>query len=637
MRGVDDTTMAENGNKLMKETGCFLIPGAYPMWSGYSFTVEAPEDADVSLLLYKGGSAKPVKEIPFTEEDRIGKVRSLCLNGKDIDKFEYNFLVNGEVVQDPFAHAIFGRGKFGEPYPDDPHVVRCGLLPAHDYDWEGTENPRIPLEDMVLYKLHVRGFTKTASARVKKKGTFAGLIEMIPYLKELGVNAVELMPVYDFAETTAVKKNMTGMVSEKKESGKVNYWGYIPGFYYAPKRSYCASSHPENEMRDLVKALHKEGMECILEFYFPGTVSSVAAVRALEFWKLYYHVDGFHIQGEGLPANVALTDGLLSETKLFVPSYDFPSMYSGKAPKKRVFGEYNSGFQETMRRFMKSDEDMVDGAMYHLKKNSDFFGTVNYMTSQDGFTLNDLVSYNYRHNDANGQGNQDGCSYNYSWNCGVEGPTRKAAVRKIREKQLRNAVLLELLSQGIPMIYAGDEFGNSQGGNNNAWCQDNSVGWVDWKAAKRNAALTEFVRGALAYRASHPILHAGHELRGTDYKALGFPDISFHGERAWYVNKDNASRMFGVMYYDAYAKDRTEEDKKRKFVPQDFIYIAYNFHWEKREFALPNLPQNICWKKVIDTAEDWENCLKEGTETLCRTAFVAPRSIVVLEGREADE
>ena len=286
---------------------------------------------------------------------------------------------------------------------------------------------------------------------------------------------------------------------------------------------------------------------------------------------------------------------------------------------------------------MKSDEDMVDSAMYRLKKNSDFCGTVNYMTSQDGFTLNDLVSYNYRHNDDNGQGNQDGCSYNYSWNCGVEGPTRKAAVKKIREKQLRNAVLLELLSQGIPMIYAGDEFGNSQGGNNNAWCQDNSVGWVDWKAAKRNAGLTEFVRGALAYRASHPILHAGYELRGTDYKALGFPDISFHGERAWYVNKDNASRMFGVMYYDAYAKDRTEEDKKRKFVPQDFIYIAFNFHWEKREFALPNLPQDICWKKVIDTAEDWDNCMKEGTEVLCRTATVSPRSIVVLEGREAEK
>ncbi len=614
-----------------------MIPGVYPLEGGYNFTFEAPEEASVSLLLYNRNSSVPFAEIPYEADDRIGKVRSICVMGRNMGKYEYNFLVDGEVVQDPYAHAVVGREHFGAGIPDNPHQVRCGLMPAEAYDWENTHCPRIPMEDMVIYKLHVRGFTKAAGMRVKKKGTFTGLIEMIPYLKGLGVNAVELMPVYDFGEVERTSRVNKDMVSEKKDLGKVNYWGYIPGFYYAPKRSYCATGKPENEMRDLVKALHKAGMECILEFYFPGSVNTVAAVRALEFWKLFYQVDGFHVVGDGMQPDVLLKDGFLSETKLFIQNYDFASLYHGKTPAFRYLGSYNSGFQETMRRLLKSDEDMVDGAMYHVRHNSDCHGVVNYMTSQDGFTLNDLVSYNFRHNEENGQENKDGCSYNYSWNCGVEGPTRKAAVRRIREKQIRNAVLMELLSQGIPMIYGGDEFGNSQKGNNNAWCQDNSTGWLDWRSAARNADLTEFFRRAIAYRASRPILHLGRELRGTDYKALGFPDISFHGERAWYVNRDNASRMFGIMYYNAYAVDRTEQEKKRTYVPEDFIFTAYNFHWETREFALPNLPKGICWKKVIDTSEDWNRCFSEGDEFLCRTVLAPPRSILVLEGREVTE
>ena len=628
--------MTEKRVKLTKKQGLFMIPGVYPLEGGYNFTFEASEEASVSLLLYNRNSSVPFAEIPYEEDDRIGKVHSIRVLSRNIGKCEYNFLVDGEVVQDPYAHAVVGRDRFGAEIPDDPHQVRCGLIPAEAYDWENTHCPRIPMENMVIYKLHVRGFTKAAGMRVKKKGTFAGLIEMIPYLKDLGVNAVELMPVYDFGEIERTSR-VKDMVSVKRESGRVNYWGYIPGFYYAPKRSYCATGKPENEMRDLVKALHKAGMECILEFYFPGSVSTVAAVRALEFWKLFYQVDGFHVVGGGMQPDVLLKDGFLSETKLFIQEYDFASLYHGKKPAFRYSGSYNSGFQETMRRLLKSDEDMVEGAMYHVRHNSDFHSVVNYMTSQDGFTLNDLVSYNLRHNEENGQENRDGCSYNYSWNCGEEGPTRKAAVRRIREKQIRNAVLMEMLSQGIPMIYGGDEFGNSQKGNNNAWCQDNSTGWLDWRSATKNAALTEFFRRAIAYRASRPILHMGRELRGTDYKALGFPDISFHGERAWYVNKDNASRMFGVMYYNAYAVDRTEQEKKRTYVPEDFIYVAYNFHWEPREFALPNLPKGICWKKVIDTSEDWGSCFNEGDEFLSRTVLAPPRAILVLEGREVTE
>ena len=360
---------------------------------------------------------------------------------------------------------------------------------------------------------------------------------MIPYWKELGVNTLELMPAYEFPEVPSVKQEgEKEYITDRKENDRVNYWGYASGYYLSPKRAYCAEDNVQNEVRDFVKALHKAGMECIMEFYFPGETNPFAALRALQFWKTYYHIDGFHIQGEGVPAELILRDGILSDTKIMMPGYDFSGFYGGKEPKRRVLAEYNRSFLEDMRRFLKSDEGMAEGASWHVRRNSNYNGVVNFMTCQDGFTLYDLVSYNYKHNEENGENNEDGSSYNYSWNCGIEGNTRKLAVRQMRERQMRNAFLMMTLSQGVPMIYAGDETGNSQEGNNNAWCQDNPVGWTDWKGLKRNDSLFQFVKNALAFRAAHPILHMPKELKGIDYLAKGFPDISFHGERAWYVS-----------------------------------------------------------------------------------------------------
>ena len=452
---------------------------------------------------------------------------------------------------------------------------------------------------------------------------------MIPYWKELGVNTLELMPAYEFPEVPPVKQEEEKeYITDRKESGRVNYWGYASGYYLSPKRAYCTADNVQNEVRDFIKALHKAGMECIMEFYFPGETNPFAALRALQFWKTYYHIDGFHIQGEGVPAELILKDGILSDTKIMIEGYDFSGFYGGKEPKKRVLAEYNRSFLEDMRRFLKSDEGMTEGALWHVRKNSGFHGVVNFMTCQDGFTLHDLVSYNYKHNEENGENNEDGSSYNYSWNCGTEGNTRKLAVRQMRERQMRNAFLMMILSQGTPMIYAGDETGNSQEGNNNAWCQDNPVGWTDWKGLKRNASLFAFVKNALAFRADHPILHMSKELKGTDYLAKGFPDVSFHGERAWYVSYENTSRLFGVMYYSAYEEEEKEE----------FIYVGYNFHWEERSLALPNLPEGYSWKKVADTGD-----LKEGgkflpsEEEYKKAVTAAPRTIVVLTGRQEEK
>ena len=354
-------------------------------------------------------------------------------------------------------------------------------------------------------------------------------------------------------------------------------------------------------------------------------------MKALQFWKLNYHIDGFHVKGDGLPLKLILKDGILSDTMLLLPSV--PAEYLSKEQGRiRTVAEMNAGFMEDMRRFLKSDEGMVENAMWRTRRNAPDHGVINYMACQDGFTLMDMVTYNYRHNEANGQENQDGSSFNYSWNCGVEGPSRKTVIRKTREKQLRNAVFMLMLSQGTPMIYAGDEFGNSQDGNNNAWCQDNPTGWVDWKSFKRQQKLFEFVKKAIAFRQEHPILHMRDELRGTDYLGKGFPDVSYHGERAWYVDKDNTCRMFGAFYYGGYGRDTKKSDARREYCPGDFLYIAYNFHWEERSFALPSLPEGIVWKKAADTALPWESCFDAQTDEYVKEVELAPRSIVILMG-----
>lgn len=608
------------------EKGSPFILGANKVAAGYNFAVEVPEKTEASLLLYYKKSKEPTEIIPFAQGARTGCVSTLCLGGFSPKDYEYNFCMDGRVVQDPYAHHISGREHFGEEWNrEEKHKVRCGFLREESYDWEEDEAPEFPFDDMILYKLHVRGFTKQSRLSSKKRGTFSGLAEMIPYLKDLGINAVELMPAYEFMEVSVPAEN-AGLVSAKKD-GKINFWGYLPGFYFAPKRSYCATARPEKEFRDLVKELHRAGIACIMEFYFPKEVNPMMVLHVLQFWKLYYHVDGFHILGEGAPANLILKDGILAGSKLMmeqIPVWDIPEehLLSGK-----YLAEYHAGFMQDMRRFLKSDEDTVTGAVNRIKENFNTHTAIHYLACQDGFTLADAVSYNYKHNEENGENNTDGTSYNYSWNCGFEGPCRKASVRQIRERQMRNAFLLLLLSQGVPMIYGGDEIANSQDGNNNAYCQDNPVGWVDWKGLKKNEKLLQFVKDAIAFRKSHPVLHQPKGLKGVDYLTRGFPDISFHSERAWYCSYENTSRLLGVMLCGAYAAKENGE-------PDDLVYIAFNFHGESRSIALPNLPDGKKWRKAVDTSGfEEEVFFGESEETYTRTMEISPRTIVVLLGR----
>ena len=446
------------------EKGQPLLLGTNKTEGGYNFAVEASEDSEVALLLYKKrGTAAPV-EIIFPKEFRTGRVWALKLADVSLKDYEYNYRINGEIVQDPYAYGICGREHFGAPY-DPEKEVRCRFLMEDVSGWGDESAPDIEYENMILYKLHVRGYTKLARKAVSHKGTFLGLTEMIPYWKNLGINTIELMPAYEFCEIPAGKQEkVSEHIKTRRRENVVNYWGYTPGFYFSPKSAYCSTREPEQEFRYLIRELHKNGIACIMEFYFPEETDNLMALRALQFWRAFYHVDGFHVLGGGVNWEMLLRDGILSGAKLIFQGFDFDHYYRGKIPGRRCGAESNMNFLQDMRRFLKSDEGMVEAAAWHIRHNSENHGVINYMVCQDGFTMNDLVSYNYKHNEANEEGNQDGSSYNYSWNCGIEGASRKVSVRQMRERQIKNAFLMMLLSQGVPMIYNGDEFGNSQGG-----------------------------------------------------------------------------------------------------------------------------------------------------------------------------
>lgn len=617
--------MAVPGNKnLIPQPGDPLLLGANRLSDGYNFAVEAEEDSQVSLLLYRKKGKEPVYELLLDEKYRTGRVFAVLLKKLNVTNLEYNFKINGKVVLDPCAFEISGREHFGTALDGDAHKLRCGFLKEKEYDWEGDIMPDTGYEDLILYKVHVRGYTRQAKLPAPLRGTYAGLVEMLPYLKDLGITGIELMPAYEFMEVTQ-ELEPDGLVSRKSKKDEVNYWGYKQGFYFAPKKSYCATKDPEKEFCDMIKAFHQAGILCIMEMYFPATVSSLTALRALQFWKRYYHVDGFHVLGEGASLDLIMKDGVLSGTRIMAAGMDMNAFYQGKKPAHRRFAEYNLGFLQDMRRFLKSDEDMVPAVQYRIRHNPDDHGVVNYITCQDGFTLNDLVSYNYKHNEANGEGNNDGCSYNYSWNCGVEGPSRKQQIRQMREHQMRAAFAMMLFSQGVPMIYGGDEIGNSQNGNNNAYCQDNPIGWTDWKGLKRNAGLLAFVKKAVAFRKEHPVLHADGAMKEADSQGKGFPDMSFHGERAWFCNMENTSRMIGMML----CGERPGADGKNA---DDFIYVGYNFHWEVRKIALPNLPEGMQWKKVMDTGDLSGDGFYEDGPVYTREVEMGPRTVSVLMG-----
>lgn len=566
-----------------------------------------------SLVLYRAGGKTPVKKISFPRENRIGDVWSMTVLG-DFRKIEYCFEFDGTLTEDPFGKHFTGREIWGSEKHRD-RVLRASIVQT-EYDWEEDRCPEIPYEDCILYRLHPRGFTRHTSSKVENRGTFAGIAEKIPYLKELGITTVELLPAVEFQEVMAQPK------------GKLNYWGFVPGLYFAPKASYCSGreKHPEREFKDLVKALHKAGLELVMDFFFTGQEVETFVLEVLRFWAREYHVDGFHLIGFP-PVRLIGRDPYLSRVKLFAQSWD-----GVETGRRKHLAQYNDGFAIDMKRVLKGDEGMVSSLAFHLRNNPRDYAVINFMANINGFTLMDNVCYDQKHNEANGESNRDGTDYNCSWNCGVEGPTKKKKVLDMRRKLLRNAYLLTFLSQGTPLLMAGDEFGNTQNGNNNAYCQDNEISWLNWNLTETNRDLLEFVKSLIRFRKAHPMFHMAQEPKIMDYLSCGQPDVSYHGVKAWCPEFESFRRQLGILYCGKYGKlpDGTCDD---------YFFVVYNLHWEPHEFSLPNLPKKRYWHIAMDTdAKEVNGIYPPGEELFVekqKSYLVEPRTIMVFIGKAA--
>lgn len=604
-----------------------------------------------SLVLFEKGENEPWQTFTMEETSRNGDVWNLTLESDGVFpvNLEYCFEMDGVLAADPYGRSILGWESWGEP--ENINKVLKSPVWEEPFDWEGDVLPQIPYEDCIIYHAHVRGLTKHASSRVREKGTFRAVMEKIPYLKELGITTLELMPVNEFGEIMTVygkaaisykagqasrektEKTPTAEkvgAGEKIPTGLINYWGYDDGYYFAPKASYSSgrNKNPVRELKQLVRELHKNGLELVLELYFKGTESPAYVLDVVRFWVREYHLDGIHLVGQA-PLPMIGQDPYLSRTKLFAASWDGV----GKGAVRHL-AEYNDGFMLDIRRFLKGDEDQLKRLAFHSRQNPETFGVINYMANTNGFTMMDMVSYERKHNEANKEENRDGSNYNFSWNCGVEGPSKKKKIVQLRKKQMRNAMLLLFLSQGTPLLLAGDEFGNTKSGNNNSYCQDNEISWINWNLLKTNGDLYEFAKNCIAFRKAHPVFHMRKQAICMDSLGCGDPDISYHGVKAWRPEFDSFRRQLGILYCGEYGK-------KPDGTSDDYFLVLYNMHWEAHEFGIPKVPRNRRWHLVVDTGRDETmDFVKEGQETELEdqiTYAAEARSIIVLIGKVHEE
>lgn len=592
------------------------------------------------LLLYDRKHKAGIR-IPFPEENRIGAVYSMLLKDYQNRECSYLFYQGEEVWQDPCCRQIENPYRYGTVKKELP---RCKVKDSV-YEWEGDCPPGISYEDMILYSLHVRGFTRHRSSNVKYKGTYAGVAEKIPYMKELGITSVLLMPAYEFDEIMTQDSINQPMSMEqaaasymqelpaqessadKEPAYKINYWGYQKGLYYIPKSGYAYGKCAVTEYKDMVRALHKNGIEVLMQFYFPPEISAMEMTDIMKYWVLEYHVDGFQVMGVNIPVELFLQEPVLAETKILIDQQYSPGREHNKI-YNRYLGRMNDGFLYDMRRFLKGDDNMINAFLYHIRNQCQDTGVVNYMAKWDGFRLADLVSYDRKHNEPNGEDNQDGTDYNCSWNCGAEGRSRKKNILELRMRQMKNAMSLLFLSQGTPLLYSGDEFGNTQEGNNNPYCQDNPTAWIKWSQMESGKELLAYTRMLIRFRKEHPVLHSAAPLRGIDYLSCGYPDISLHGREAWRPDTSSTSRSMGLMYCGYY--DKTGGAKE-----DPLLYIGINMHWEPHTLGLPQPPKGKRWTLAASTAAKNISCT--ASDASLQEIRVAPRTIEIYVLRDCPE
>lgn len=547
------------------------LPQGCSVWNeGVNFSIAAGETDSCELLLFKKGETEPVYKYELKKEDGVGNLRCLSVPLEHPEEYEYYYLMNEKKILDQYAKTVETAGE----------ELRANVK-LDDFDWENDRIPGIPQNETIAYALHIKGYTMHWSSKVAHRGTFKGVLEKMDYIKSLGVNQLHLMPIYEF---------------DDEVQGKTNYWGYGKGYYFAPKNAYAVNDAVQ-EVKEMVKAFHKESIEVILEMPFVEGTSQSLMLDALRYWRMEYHVDGFVLNPYTIDWRMVCTDPVLADAKLFKKQDDF---------------------QNSMRRFIKSDSGMTSPVMWWSKYIPEDGHTFNYITSQNGFTLQDLVSFNEKHNDENGEMNADGPVQNYSWNCGEEGESVEEDILAFRKKQKRNVLYTLFLSQGMPCLLAGDEFGNTQFGNNNPYCQDNEITWLNWKDISDNEDLLQFVKELIKFRKKYTAFHPEKQLEGSRSCGYGIPEISYHGEDAWVVNCDEENRSFGIFYH---VKEQVEE----------FVLVLYNMHWENRELGLPVLPKGMTWYEAASTEY---GVLKEENELeKINRIELEPRTVKVLVGK----
>lgn len=645
--------------------GFFRMYGACVASNGVSFTINSHGATRCTLLLFKPQAPKPYARIPFPDSYRIGDTYSMLVFDIKPDEFEYAFSFDGpyepakgllfneeNVLLDPYSRAVTGQRKWGEKPEGGKDFEYRARVVKSNFDWGNIKQLEQPFEDLVIYETHVRGYTKDKSSGVSAPGTFAGLKDKIPYLKDLGINAVELMPIFEFDE----------MESARVVDGVqlYNYWGYNTVSFFAPNTSYAFNeehNHEGDELKSLIKALKENGIEVILDvvfnhtaegnemgpcFSFKGIDNNVyymltpdahyynfsgcgnvmncnhPVVRSfiidcLRHWAIEYRVDGFRFDlasilgrdQNGAPmANPPILESLafdpvLGKMKLIAEAWDAVGLYQvGSFPSWNRWAEWNGRYRDDMRSFLKGDDGMAGNAITRITGSRDLYSpesrghkaSVNFMTCHDGFTLYDLYSYNEKHNEKNGWNNTDGDNNGHSWNCGAEGETDDPNVNGLRRRLIKNAFAALLCSRGPAMFFAGDEFCNTQFGNNNAYCQDNIISWLDWSRLEEFKEIHDFVRHMIQFRKEHPILR-----KMTKPSSCQFPEISVHNGTPFNASTDYKTKLIGIMY-----AGRNEEDTE-----DDIVFYCMNAYWEPLVMQLPVLPNGKHWHVDTNTNAEY--------------------------------
>ena len=665
--------------------GATIIPG------GVNFTIQSHGATSCELLLFHREAEEPFAALKFPDNYKIGFVYSMIVFGLDVEEFEYAYRLDGpydekkglrfdknKILLDPYARAVTGQSQWGCKN-NIQHSYRARVV-QNNFDWGLERSAPIPMEDLVIYELHVRGFTKSLSSNVACPGTFRGLEEKIPYLKKLGVNAVELMPVFEFDEMRDAR-----LIDENE---LLDYWGYNPVCFFAPNTSYASGveyNREGMELKQLIKALHDNEIDVILDVVFNHTaegnemgssfcfkgfdnniyymltpdgqyynfsgcgntlncnhpVVQELILDCLRYWVTDYRVDGFRFDlasilgrsENGTPLNQPpllrslAFDPILGNVKLIAEAWDAGGLYQvGSFPSWKRWAEWNGRYRDDMRCFLKGDAGMSAIAAQRMTGSPDLYdpvyrggnASVNFLTCHDGFTLYDLYSYNHKHNEANGWDNTDGFDNNNSWNCGAEGDTDDPDILALRRKMMMNACAVLMCSRGTPMFLSGDEFCDTRYGNNNPYCQDNAISWLDWNLLDKNQDMFEFFRYMIAFRMAHPAIR-----RDLEPSYIGFPSMSIHGLTPWEPDKRESDYVSCVLF-SGYDDENGLED---------LVYVAVNTHWNTAEMTLPDLPEEYCWKIAVNTGDSKQQTFAEKEMPAAQKhLLLGERSVIVFVG-----